>query len=114
MRGLLDMKVSLSTISVLAKAQEENVDILLISSANLNTEIEKLNTDEATKQSVVNAVNSGMVVTMPAEEITMGQWHGTGYIVTNLATGAGEYIISGGLNGGITATEVNITYILNI
>ena len=99
---------SVSTISVLAKAQEENIDILLISSINLDTEIEKLNTDEATKQSVINAVNSGMVVTIPAEDITMGEWTGTGYIVTNPATGAGEYIISGGLNGGALAVIVTI------
>ena len=90
---------SVSTISILAKASEEDIDILLISGANLDTEIEKLNTDEATKQEVINAVNSGKIVTIPAENITMGDWHGTGYIVMNPETGAGAYKISGGLNG---------------
>ena len=93
---------SVSTISILAKAQEENVEVLLLSSLNMDTELEKLNTDEATRQTVINAVNSGKVVTIPAEEITIGNWTGTGYIVTNPETGAGEYMISGGLNGGST------------
>ncbi len=54
-------KESVSTISILAKASEENIDILLLSKANLSTEIEKLNTDETTKQSIINAVNSGKI-----------------------------------------------------
>ncbi len=91
---------SVSTISILAKAQEENIDILLISKGNLDTEIEKLNTDETTKQAVINAANSGKVVTIPAEDVIIGDWHGTGYIVANPETGAGEYMICGGLNGG--------------
>ncbi len=54
-------KESVSTISILAKASEENIDILLLSKANLSTEIEKLNTDETKKQSIINAVNSGKI-----------------------------------------------------
>ena len=99
---------SVSTISILAKASEENIDILLLSKANLSTEIEKLNTDETTKQSIINAVNSGMIVTVPAEEVTMGDWSGTGYIVTTPETGVGEYMISGGLNGGVLTVLLTI------
>ena len=105
---------SVSTISILAKAQEENVEVLLLSSLNMDTELEKLNTDEATRQTVINAVNSGKVVTIPAEEITIGNWTGTGYIVTNPETGAGEYMISGGLNGGSTSDEVTLAYMVDI
>ena len=77
------------------------------SATNLDTEIEKLNTDEAIRQEVINAVNSGKIVTIPAEDITMGDWHGTGYIVTNPETGAGAYMIFGGLNGGSTSVQIN-------
>lgn len=101
-------KESVSTISILSKASEENIDILLLSKANLSTEIEKLNTDETTKQSIINAVNSGMIVTVPAEDVTIGDWSGTGYIVTNPETGVGEYMISGGLNGGVLTIVVTI------
>lgn len=98
----------MSTISILAKAQEENIDILLISSANLDTEIEKLNTDDTTKQTVINAVNSGKTVTIPAKNVAMNDWYGTGYIVTNPETGAGAYMISGGLNGGALTVVLTV------
>ena len=87
-----DINSCVSTISILAKASEENIDILLLSKENLSTEIEKLNTDETTKQSIINAVNSGMIVTVPAEDVTIGDWGETGYIVTNPATGVREYM----------------------
>lgn len=105
---------SVSTVSILNTAREEGIDILLLSSANLDTEIEKLNTDEATKQTVINAVNSGKIVTIPTEDVTMGNWHGTGYIVTNPETGTGAYMISGGLNGGSTTHDVTLAYMVDI
>ncbi|MCM1205041.1 MAG: hypothetical protein NC300_12940 [Bacteroidales bacterium] len=105
---------SISTINVMEKAQEEDIEFLLISGANLNTEIEKLNADEATKQTIINAVNSGKVVTVPAEEVTIGGWHGTGYIVMNPETGAGEYMISGGLNGGSSSFIVYLKYLAGV
>ena len=105
---------SVSTISILNTARERGIDILLLSGANLDTELKKLNTDEATKQTVINAVNSGKIVTIPAEDVTMGDWHGTGYIVTNPETGTGAYMISGELNGGSTTDDVTLAYMVDI
>ena len=47
-----------------------------------------------------NAINTGKVVTVHASAINHLRWHGTGYIITDTATGAGAYMISGGFNGG--------------
>lgn len=105
---------SVSTISILNAAAVEGIDILLISSANLDTEIEKLNTDDVTRQTVINAVDRGKIVTIPARNITMGDWYGTGYIVTNPETGAGAYMISGGLNGGSVTEDVTLAYLVDI
>lgn len=105
---------SVSTISILAKASEENIDILLISGDNLSSEIKKLHTDETTKQSIINAVNSGMIVTVPAEDVTIGAWSGTGYIVTDPVTGSGAYMISGGLNGGSVSVIVVLAFLVEI
>ena len=44
----------------------------------------------------------------------MGDWHGTGYIVTNPETGAGAYMISGGLNGGSVKATVYLAYLAGI
>ena len=51
-------------------------------------------------QAVTEAVNAGKIVTIPAENMTIGSWPGTGYMVIDPETGAGAYMISGGLNGG--------------
>ena len=91
---------SVSTISILAAAQEKGIELLLISSANMAEEMEKLNTTDTTKQAVTEAVNAGKIVTIPAEDMTIGSWSGTGYMVIDPETGAGAYMISGGLNGG--------------
>ena len=82
---------SVSTISILAAAQEKGIELLLISSANMAEEMEKLNTTDTTKQAVTEAVNAGKIVTIPAEDMTIG---------IDPETGAGAYMISGGLNGG--------------
>ena len=50
-------------------------------------------------------MNSGNMVTIPAEEVTIGNWTGTGYIMMD-ASGAGSYMISGGLNGGEVPMEL--------
>ena len=59
-------------------------------------------------------VNSGKIVTIPAEDVTVGNWHGTGYIVTNPETGTGAYMISGELNGGSTTDDVTLAYMVDI
>ena len=82
---------SVSTISIFRKAQEEGIELLQITKDNLETELNKLNTDDSTRQAVRNAVNSGNMVTIPAEEVTIGDWTGTGYIIMD-ASGAGSYM----------------------
>ncbi|HEV7767819.1 MAG TPA: transglutaminase domain-containing protein [Thermoanaerobaculia bacterium] len=49
---------------------------------------------------VTDAVNKGYTVTLPERNITVGDWTGTGFVVTDPATGAAGYIISGGLGSG--------------
>ncbi len=90
---------SVSTISFFRKAKEEGIELLQITKDNLETQLEKLNTDEATKQAVRNAVGNGNMVTIPAADVAIGEWSGTGYIIMD-ESGAGSYMITGGLNGG--------------
>ncbi len=58
--------------------------------------------------SIVSAVNAALAkgnhVTIPKAPITVGQWSGTGYIDLNPTTGAGGYIISGGISGNVTVS----------
>ncbi len=48
------------------------------------------------------------------EEITIGEWTGSGYIVMDPETCAAEYMISGGLSGGVSGVEVSLAYMLEI
>jgi hypothetical protein len=51
------------------------------------------------KADIQNAVNAGKEVTVSKTNITYSGWTGCGYIVINPQTGAGAYMISGGLSG---------------
>lgn len=55
---------------------------------------------------VINAVNTGLLqgrhIIIPRDPITVGGWHGTGYVYLEPATGAAAYVISGGINGTVS------------
>lgn len=48
---------------------------------------------------IVNGLAAGKEVTVHQSPITQSGWTGSGYIITDLATGSGAYKISGGANG---------------
>lgn len=54
---------------------------------------------------IIDAVNAalaeGHVIMIPEDPITVGLWSGTGYIDLDPTTGAGGYIISGGISGSV-------------
>jgi hypothetical protein len=52
------------------------------------------------KTDIRNAVNAGKVVTVSKTNITYNGWTGCGYIIIDPDTGAGAYMISGGMSGG--------------
>ena len=59
----------------------------------LDEKVALLNVDEAVKDSIIRNVQAGNIVTIPRENVTIGEWYGTGYISLNPETGEGEYII---------------------
>lgn len=71
----------------------------MITSANSEKYKEKLNLSSSVKDEIRNAVNGGTVVTVDSEEIKLGDWSGTGYIVMDPKTGSEGYMISGGIAG---------------
>lgn len=65
---------SVSTMSILKMAYEENVDVLMLSKVNYEEYKEYLNLDEEVLTSIDSAINSGKIVTVPVEEITIREW----------------------------------------
>lgn len=57
---------------------------------------------------IQNAIAAGKQVTIHEQSIQYYDWHGEGFVVTDPATGAAAYMLSGGLAGGGTAQKADI------
>ena len=111
---------SVSTIAILEKAANDDVDILTIGKNNLNASLDRLKSNDTGKLSdaiisdVKDAVASGKMVIIPEKETTIGSYTGYGYILLDNDTGAGAYMISGGINGGMSPELVGIASIVDL
>lgn len=94
---------TVSTISILGKAKEEGIDIITLRKEDSDSLsiLDKLELDESEKNRVKSDLKSGYIITIPKENVRIGDWIGTGYISINPDTGIGTYKISGGLSGGV-------------
>ena len=52
-------------------------------------------------------MNAGKLVTVSRSNIEFQDWNGCGYIILDPETGAGAYMISGGLSGAYLLTFIN-------
>lgn len=103
---------SVSTIKTFEYAVENNIPIHTITKENLSDELAILNVSDQIKQEIRSSVNSGKLVIIPEEEITINQWSGIGYMVLDTETFACGYMISGGMAGGaMTWNEVIGEYV---
>lgn len=93
---------AISAVKILELASDQGIPIYDIDSSNIGTILPLLNVSSSVKNYITDAVNNGRVVTIARDEIVVGQWQGTGFIVMDPVTGAAGYIIAGGQNGGAT------------
>ena len=93
---------SVSAIKIIQIANEREVPVYTLNSGNISSYINSLQVSSDVKTDILNTINAGMEVTIPQQELRINDWFGTGYIVMNPQTGAGAYMISGGLAGGST------------
>jgi len=90
----------ITAVSYLAAAAQQGIPIFQVTRDNVAQVLPKLQVSAAVKTDVQNSVNSGKVVTIPQREFVKDGFTGIGYIVFDLETGSGGYLISGGLAGG--------------
>jgi hypothetical protein len=90
----------ITAVSYLEAAARQGIPIFHINRDNIARALPKLQVSEAVKQDIQNAINADRVVTIPQREFAKDGFTGVGYIVFDLNTGAGAYLISGGLAGG--------------
>jgi hypothetical protein len=88
----------ISAVKALQIANDQGIPIFTINQNNIGTALLQLPSDVI--EDIQNAVNAGKVVTVSQTQITYNGWTGVGYIIIDPTTGAGAYMISGGLSGG--------------
>jgi hypothetical protein len=89
-----------SATQVLMEANEQQIPIYAITSENIDTVLPLLAVSSEVKTDIVNAIHAGKHAIVPQREIVHGNWQGSGYIIQDSITGAGAYLLEGGLRGG--------------
>ena len=90
----------ISTAQILAYANQQGIPIYTINSSNINSILPILQVSNTVKTEIQDAAASGEIVTIPQSNITKDGWTGVGYLIYDPTTGAGAYMINGGLAGG--------------
>lgn len=90
---------SISAVTGLQIANQQNIRIYTVTAQNASSVMPQLQVDERVKADITAAVNSGFEVTVPQSDIAVDSFSGTGYIIFDPQSGAGQYLISGGRNG---------------
>jgi len=89
----------ISAVKALKIANDQGIPIYTINQTNIDTILPQLQIDTDAKTDIRNAVNAGKEVTVSKTNITYNGWTGCGYIIIDPETGAGAYMISGGMSG---------------
>jgi hypothetical protein len=99
-----DLKVdSVSTAKLLQLAKASTASIINIDKSNVDAILPTLPFDDAVTSDITNAVNQGLTVTIPQNEVAYQNWTGIGYIKEDLTTGESGWMLSGNVAGGMTA-----------
>jgi hypothetical protein len=101
---------AISAVKALAIAASQGQKIYTITQANQDIILPQINVDPDVMTEMQNALSAGKEVTVHQSPITQSGWTGTGYIITDPATGAGAYKISGGANGAELANAYWASY----
>ncbi len=91
---------AVSAINIISYASGQGIPVYSIDATNSAAIIPKLQVAPATMTDIRNALAAGKRVTVPERSVQYQDWHGDGYVVMDMETGAAAYMISGGLAGG--------------
>ncbi|MBD8525507.1 RHS repeat-associated core domain-containing protein [Pseudomarimonas arenosa] len=98
-----------SSTSILVAANEQGVPIYEINQSNLTEVMPLIRLNQDSLVEIASAVNAGMVVVAPSEEISIdGQPKVAGYFIRDPQTGAGLSRIDATINGGTIAKCLGI------
>lgn len=90
----------ISAVHLINTAMRQGIPIYRITPANAAAAVPLLALSAAVERDITTALAQGKTVMAPEQEMSLGPWRGVGYIIQDETTGAGAYLISGGLAGG--------------
>lgn len=90
---------SVSAVKALQTAAANGIPIHKVNAANINQMLTTLQVSSEIKTDIQNAVNAEKEVTISQTNVQIDDWNGVGYIVKDTVSGAGAYMITGGLAG---------------
>ncbi|MBI5184180.1 MAG: hypothetical protein HZA01_00400 [Nitrospinae bacterium] len=99
---------SVSAMKLLKYANQQGISILTIDSGNVGQLLSTLQISSDVKTEIQNSINAGKKVIVSQSEVQYYDWKGVGHVVLDPTTGAGAYMISGGLAGGGTSQTTNL------
>ena len=90
---------AVSAVKALQLAAEAGQKIFTVTKENASTVLPQLQHKALIMEDVRNAVNAGKVVTISQAPIQYNGWNGVGYSIVDTNTGAGAWLIGGGVDG---------------
>jgi len=90
----------ISSVHLISAAASQGIPIYYITQANSASVLPRLALSSQVEGDIATALSHGKTVLVPERELDLGAWSGVGYIIQDETTGAGAYMISGGLSGG--------------
>lgn len=93
----------ISTIEILNRAIADGVPVYFLTQNSLER-LDYLSIPNSDKEVIRELLlsSSSYFAIVPARGIQIGNWNGVGYAIIDPETGAGKYLLSGGLAGGAT------------
>ena len=92
---------SVSADKLMAEARAQSIDVLTLTSSNASR-LASLPVPDASRAELQSFLQLGYSIETPAQSVAHNAWNGTGWIVSDPATGASGYYLSGGIAGGET------------
>jgi transglutaminase-like putative cysteine protease len=87
------------TVSAINEAFRQGIEVVQLQPSNAERVLPRLQIDAAAVDEMRSELASGRVVVTPVKNITFKGWTGCAYAVIDPHSGAGGYMISGGLHG---------------
>jgi RHS repeat-associated protein len=90
----------IAAVTALTRARREGQTVEQVDAANVDSVLATVDLGQDVEAQVRQSVSQGRVAWIPQAPITVNQWQGVGFVLSDPTTGAGGYLLTGGFAGG--------------